>query len=969
MATDQLEVAMMPLEAPALPPLANLPSGTVTFLFTDIEDSTRLWSKYPDRMSVALARHDTLLREAIERHGGAVFKTVGDAFHAAFVTATDALAAALAAQRALQAERWEQFLVPRAAELTIRVRMALHTGTAEAREGDYFGHTLSRVARILAAGHGAQVLLSAATWELLRDQLPPGVSLRDLGVYRLKGLPRPEQIYQLVAPELLSGFSPLVTLNRLTTNLPVQTTAFIGREREVTQVSELMRRSDVRLVTLTGPGGTGKTRLALRVAAELFSNDSPALQFRGEREPEGADLFPDGVWFINLAPISDPNLVSSSIAQALELRETAGQPILDSLKSYLSEKRMLLVLDNFEQIVDAATMIAELLLAAPGLKTLVTRRASLHLSGEHEFAVPPLSLPDHAHMPDLERLTQYEAVRLFIGRAQAVKAEFAVTNENAPAVAQICMRLDGLPLAIELAAARIKLFPPQALLRRLDARLKFLTAGTRDLPPRQQTIRNTIDWSYDLLNDGEKQLFARLGVFVDGCTLQAADAICNTNGDLQIDVVDRVTALVDKSLVQQKEGLDDEPRFVMLETIREYALERLAASGEAEVVRRKHAEYYLELAETAERSFAGPEERRWMDALEAEFSNLRAAIAWSLAGDLEIGAGIIIALDTFWEAHGHRSEAISWTEQALAEGMTLAPSLRAELLSRWADHQRERGSLALAVKFGEEGLVLARASGDKRVIGHAIGHLGSLLRDMKEYERARSMSEEALALLREIGDKKEERHILNTLRGLAKLAVLQGDLERGWILSEEITELCRRLGDAAGVAESLNRQGEWARFRGDYARAAPLYEECIANYQMLGYVPDLFAVLNLGFVNLRQGEPVRAQARFREALVLALKTGSAWNLLALGIAGIAGVLLALQATPEAASHAARLLGAALLQWERIGVSPERNDARDLEWFVATARAQLGEEAFAAAWAAGRALTLEQAVAEALGEAG
>jgi predicted ATPase len=504
-----------------------------------------------------------LLREAIERHGGAVFKTVGDAFHAAFGTATDALAAALTAQRALQTERWEQFLAPRAAESTIRVRMALHTGAAEARQGNYFGHTLNRVARILTAGHGGQVLLSAASWELLRDQLATDTTLRDLGAHWLKGLPRLEQIYQLAAADLPADFPPLVSLDRPTTNLPAQTTAFIGREREVVRVRELVRRSDVRLVTLTGPGGTGKTRLSIQVAAELL------------------DEFRDGVWFVNLAPISDSALVISTIEQALGVREYGEQPLLDSLKSYLHGKRILLLLDNFEQVVDTAPAVAELLAAAPGLKVLITSRMPLRLMGEREFAVPPLALPDLKHLPaEPDRLAQYEAVRLFIERAHAVKADFAVTNENAPAVAEICYQLDGLPLAIELAAGRIKLFPPQALLKKLDSRLKLLTGGARDLPARQQTIRSTIDWSYELLDAGEQTLFARLGVFVGGCTIEAAEAVCSADGNLLIEVVDGIAALLDKSLLRQQEGVSGEPRLVMLETIREYALEQLEASGE-----------------------------------------------------------------------------------------------------------------------------------------------------------------------------------------------------------------------------------------------------------------------------------------------------------------------------------------------------------------------------------------------------
>jgi len=484
--------------------MADLPSGTVTFLFTDIEGSTQLWEQHPQAMPSALARHDAILREATAAHGGVVFRTVGDAFCTAFASAPAALRAALDAQRALHHQDW-------GAVGPIRVRIALHTGAVAIRDAEYQGQPLNRIARLLSAGHGGQVLLSAATQELARDLLPPDAELRDMGVHRLKDLTHPEQIFQLVAPGLPADFPPLKTLDRRPHNLPAQPTALIGREQAIATVCSLLRRADVRLVTLTGPGGTGKTRLALQTAAELL------------------EQFGDGVWFVNLAPISDPDLVATTIAQVLGAREHDNRPLLEQLKAYLREKRLVLLLDNFEQVAEAAPLVSELLAAAPGLKALATSRMPLHLSGEHEIAVAPLALPP-SERSNVQTLTQYEAVRLFIERAQAVKADFAVTNANAPAVAEICERLDGLPLAIELAAARVKLFPPQALLARLSSRLQLLTGGARDLPERQQTIRNTIDWSYQLLGEDEKRLFSRLGVFVGGWTPEAAETVLRTEG-------------------------------------------------------------------------------------------------------------------------------------------------------------------------------------------------------------------------------------------------------------------------------------------------------------------------------------------------------------------------------------------------------------------------------------------------------
>ena len=467
------------------------PTGTITFLFTDIEGSTKLWERGPEAMSEALPRHDKILHETIETNGGLVFKTVGDAFCAAFSTAKDALEAALESQRRFVSSEWER-------SGSLRVRMALHTGTADERDGDYFGPPLNRVARLLSAAYGGQVLLSLTTQELLRDQLPADVELRDLGEHHLKDLGRPEHVFQLVTSGLIADFPPLHTLDFHPNNLPLQSTPLVGREREVGEVAERVRSEEVRLLTLTGPGGTGKTRLGLQAAAYLLED------------------FSDGAFFVALSTITEPELVTSTIARALGVKESAEQSPMEGLKNYLRDRRLLLFLDNFEQVLESAPLVGELLGACPKLKVLVTSRTRLRLYGEHEYPVPPLSLPDPRVMPSLEVLTRYEAVRLFVERARAVKADFEVTNENAATVAEICARLDGLPLAIELAAARVKVLPPQKMLDRLPNRLKLLTSGARDLPERQRTLRATMEWSHALLEEGEKVLFARLSVFAGG---------------------------------------------------------------------------------------------------------------------------------------------------------------------------------------------------------------------------------------------------------------------------------------------------------------------------------------------------------------------------------------------------------------------------------------------------------------------
>src|SRR6266566_400703 len=535
----------------------HLPAGTVTLLFTDIEGSTRLLQQLGDRYAFVLAECRCLLRAAFQKWNGHEVDTQGDAFFEAFARATDAVSAAVDAQRALNtANFWPEGVV-------VRVRMGLHTGEPLLVSEGYVGMDIHFAARIMSAGHGEQVLLSQATRNLVEHQLPDGASLRDMGEHRLKDLQSPVHLFQLVITGLPADFPPLKTLDAYPNNLPVQPTPLIGREKEVAIVGQLLRREDVRLVTLTGPGGTGKTRLALQVAAEL------------------SDLFTDGIYLVDLAPISDPALVIPTITQTLGIREVGGQPLVERLKDELQRKQMLLLLDNFEQVVSAAVQVADLLATCLQLKVIVTSRVVLHVQAEQEFFVPSLSLPDPKHVPDLAALSQYESVALFIRRAQSARPDFQVTNANAPAVAEICARLDGLPLAIELAAARMKLLSPEALLARLGQPLHVLTSGPRDVVARQQTLRNTIEWSYQLLDAQEQQLFRRLSAFVGGCTLEAIEALCTSLGGAVESVLDTVASLADKSLLQRMEQqAGQEPRFSMLETIREYALERQAASGE-----------------------------------------------------------------------------------------------------------------------------------------------------------------------------------------------------------------------------------------------------------------------------------------------------------------------------------------------------------------------------------------------------
>ncbi len=904
------------------------PTGTVTFLFTDIEGSTRMWERDAAAMQVALARHDEILQSTIEERGGYVFKTVGDAFCAAFATATDALEAALVAQRALLAEEWEE-------GCAIRVRVALHTGAVDERGGDYFGPPVNRVARLLSAGHGGQTLLSLATQELVRDGLPKGTELRDMGERYLKDLFRPEHVFQLLAPDLPSNFPPLKTLDARRNNLPTQPTPLVGRERELGEVAGLVRRGEVRLLTLVGPGGTGKTRLGLQAAAELL------------------DEFEGGVFFVALAPVADPGLVASTIAGALGVIETPERPLVESLKDYLRAREVLLVLDNFEQVVDAAPLVGELLAACPKLTVLATSRVALGVYGEREYAVPPLALPDPARLPSVEHLTQYEAVRLFIERAQAAKAGFEVTSENAPAVAEICVRLDGLPLAIELAAARVKILPPQAMLTRLANRLKLLRGGARDLPERQRTLRGAIDWSHDLLDEEERTLFRRLSVFAGGRTLEAVEEVCDPEGEL--DALEGVGSMVDKSLIRQEET-EGESRFVMLETIHEYAREKLEESGEAEEIKRSHAQYFLALAEEAEPELKGPDQTKWRDRLEREHDNLRAALSWSLeSGEAETALRLAGALGLFWTTYGHGTEGLRWTEGALAIGDG-NPTARAKALRAAGILALDQGDPDRMTAFYEEELTLGRKAGDMKSIADSLVGLTYAATYRGDPERAEALAEEAVAVSRELGD---GWYIGISLTCLAAAKMHQGDRERTTALMEEALMLNREIGDKQGVAASLNNLG-YNALSEDPERAAALLEESLALSRELGaWTVYAGTMCSLGWARLLRGEHERAEKLLGESLALSRETGD--KVLTAecleGLAGLAGIR-------EEAERAARLWGAAeALREATAPLSPDEQSLR--EPYLEEARSRKDEASWTEAWDKGRAMSLDDAVAYAL----
>ena len=903
--------------------MAPLPTGTVTFLFTDLEGSTALWERHPNAMRVALAAHDELLREVVDSHGGAVFKMIGDACCAAFANAGDALAAAVAAQRALGDRDWGE-VGP------LWARIAIHTGAAEETEGDYFGPTVNRVARLLAAGHGGQILVSGAVGELAAGDLPGGCELHDLGRHRLKDLTEPERIYEVAGPGLHERFPPLRTLDARQTNLPTQPTPLVGRRQELEAAGRLLAEDDVRLVTLTGPGGPGKTRLALQLGAEAL------------------DAYADGVYFVELASVDDPELVPATIAQALALKESPGQSFADSLHEYLRDRTLLLVLDNLEQLLAAAPLFGRLLGGSHGLNLLVTSRAPLRLSGEHEFAVAPLELPP-PHTESVPDLARYDAVALFVERARAVDAGFVLDPGNARAVADICARLDGLPLALELAAARVKLLRPTELLPRLEHALAILTHGARDAPGRHQTLRETIAWSHRLLDAAEQALFARLSVFAGSCSLEAAEALCGPA------VLEHLASLVDKSLLRRAEAASGAPRYAMLATIREFASESLEASGEAADARQAHAGHFLAFAEELEPALIAPEQAAAMHRVADDHENVRAALTWSLEQrNAELAQRLAGALVVFFSLRGHLSEGRAWLERAIAEGPS--PAL-AKAVNGLGILAREQGDYDRAQELFVENLPRARAEGGG-LLPRALMNLGAIALYRGEYERAQPLFEESRREALASGD---DSALSTSLIRLGVLAYSVADIARARGYWEEGLAVERRRGNPSAVASLLNNLGFLAVVDGDHARATELSEESMAICKTLGDKRGVSSpLLNLSLVALDSGDHPRAHELLCEAATLRAELGDR-----LGLIECLESLGRVAAAAGEDECAAQSLGAgeALRATLRAPLSPAE---RETQAPVLTAlRERLGDLLFEDAWARGGRLSLEQAVAQAV----
>jgi predicted ATPase/class 3 adenylate cyclase len=848
----------------------SLPSGTVTFLFTDIEGSTRLLHKLGDGYAGALAEHRRILRETFSAHGGAEVDTQGDAFFVAFPNAPGAVRAAAQAVENLSSG-------------PIRVRIGIHTGTPQVVEDGYVGVDVVRAARIAAAGHGGQVLVSESTAALLDS-----VELRDLGEHRLKDLTQPQRLYQLVIPGLETEFPALKTLENSPTNLPAQPTPLIGRKEELAQASDLLRSDEIRLLTLTGAGGTGKTRLALQLAADLLEE------------------FPEGVFVVDLAAIQDPSLVVPSIAQTLAVREFPGQSLEETLVEYLRERRLLLLLDNFEHLRTGAPSLAVLLAAAPHLKLLVTSRGPLRLAAEQEYAVQPLELPDTEQLPGVAALSQFEAVALFAERARAVQADFEVTNQNAPAVAEICLHLDGLPLAIELAAARVRVLTPQALLRRLEQRLNLLTGGPRDAPTRQQTMRQTIDWSYTLMSEPQERLLTRMSVFDGGCDLEAAEAVCDSDSRLGLDVLEGISSLIENNLLVQQDDPRGEPRYSMLETIREYASEKLEESGEREALRRRHAEYFSALAESAGRTmhylapakweeqpmsgheipFAeAPEERA-----QRELPNLRAALRWTFdKGELELALRLAVAASWGWALSSAYAEGRVWVARALDETEHLETVERARAFFWLAEFAGWQGDFRSAEAFNERARAVFEQHQDEIGVFRSLLGLTQFEVSLGDLQRARAVLKEARTLANRL-ENDHERALL--CFKAAQVEGLSGDYEQAQAVLEEGLQLCRTLDvPRRQWVNQLINVGWFALQQHDFARARAALEEYLAEDS--GKTPSGIASAHesLGLVALYSGNPEEAALQFRRALALSRAAGTKPTIAAAtyGLAAVAAI--------------------------------------------------------------------------------
>ncbi len=903
--------------------MSTFPTGTVTFLFTDIEASTLLWELHPQAMKSALARHDAILRQAIEANDGQVIKTTGDGIHAVFSTAFKAVTAALAAQQALHAEAWQE-IQPQSP----RARMGLHTGEAELRGGDYYGGALNRAARLMSIGHGGQILVSNTTAELIWENLPANATLRDLGEVRLKDLARPEHVFQLVHPSLPSGFPPLTSFDAIPNNLPIQLTSFIGREKEIAEIKGLLETA--RLVTLTGSGGTGKTRLALEVATlELAS-------------------YPHGVWIIELATLTDPSQIIPAMAQVFGLQELPSEPLAASVTNFLRAKKSLLILDNCEHLIEAcARLVDDLLHQCAQLMIIASSREALGIAGEVAYRIPSM--------------VSSESIQLFVERARAVNPKFNWTEINAQPVEEICSRLDGIPLAVELAAARVRLLSPEQIADRLNDRFRLLIGGSRTALPRQQTLRALIDWSYDLLLEEEKQLLQTASVFVGGWTLEAIEAVAD-----EPKTIENLEQLVNKSLVVADERRN-EMRYSLLETVRQYAREKLLDSGRAAQVRDRHFAYFDRLSDKAwdiEHSF---EMALWRTNLDEEIENIRVALEWGLEHHSENALHLATNAGTILQWTGNLTEARARIQVALDRYDKLPPvtgeallhrqRLRVRALLAIATAESAQGDNQIVLQNMKEAIALSRQLGDKIMLGYCLEMYSSASHFVGVSDGA-AATEEGLAVLRETGD---QWGLAEAYLNMAILAWERGNVEEREAFTKDALAALQAANAPYLTALSLFSIGMAERFRGSLDTAQRDFEEGLVLFRQLRSKHfENVMQSELGHIARQKGDFVKALEIYRTTILRWQELGSR--------AAIANQLecFAFVSLAQRQLHrAARLFGAAEALREKINTDMTSFERLEYEQSLAQLRSQLAEAELNSSWAEGRALSMEQAILLAL----
>jgi len=908
---------------------APLPTGTVTLVFTDIEGSTQHWEREREAMSDALRRHDELVRGVIASHGGHVFKMIGDAVCAVFARAPDALAAAADAQRALAKED--------GGAVELRVRMALHSGATEERDGDYFGPTVNRVARLLALAHGGQVVVSGSSAQLLRGAMPEQTELLDLGEHQLKDLSEPERVWQLVAPGLAESFPALRSLGSFPTNLPPQLRSFVGREEDVANITALL--NEHRLITLVGSGGVGKTRLAVQVGSELL------------------ERYPDGVWFADLAPIADPELVSSVIAQALGMTQQEGKRVDESIPPWLKRKQLLLVFDNCEHVIEVvASLAAAILAAAPDVRIVATSRQALDIRGEEIVRIPSLDVPHTVADLTAAKVMEFAAVALFVARATSVDKKFALTDDTAPVVADICRRLDGIPLAIELAAARVKVLSIPNLAARLNERFKILTGGSRDALPRQKTLQALLDWSYDLLTPQEQLLFSRLGIFAGGFGLDAATNVCAGDDLDEIDILDLLGSLTDKSLVVADTSGEQE-RYRLLESTAAYALEKLSASGERDALARGQAEYFRDQALVADERYGTGSTFAWVAGVELELDNDRAMLTWALTqgNDAVLGGDIAGALGWLWSNGGLSVEGRYWIEMAL-ERVSEAeqPRIAGRLWLALAD----LSSGKRAHDAAERAMQLYASVNDARGIARAQSDIAYALYQMGRHDEARTTIEQALATARSCGDAWKVAICLN-VQGV--IAMVGGDISAARELFAQALAGCKALGNTLGISLLLGNIAELEFTDGHPAEALRAASECL-DIRLCGKNATAIANghCNSAAYRVALGDLAGARESAREGLRLARQERSE-----LQVAFTLQHLALLCALGGDARLGAQLLGYVDAQFTALSMQREPTEQWGYDKLMATLRETLNADEIAQLAAEGAAWSEDRAVEEAL----